>query len=227
MTSLGEDGKVYLSLCEHEMDDTGYTCKKCHTQFDARIGESAYYQTLAKAFQNAWDGSTITLMRDVSLNGSCSASDTITLDLHGKTITSGDKFFNVNKKLTVKDSSEGGGTQTLNVKFSVRSNGTLAVDDSYTGEISRVELQTGGALEAYTGTIQELLLEKGNGTGYSVKLWKDNAHCCTVKTITLDENADQNLTVGGLLETNHAKCELYGEKDVHGALLIRALKLWA
>ena len=213
VTSLGEDGKVYLSLCEHEMDDTGYTCKKCHTQFDARIGESAYYQTLAKAFQNAWDGSTITLMRDVNLNGSCSASDTITLDLHGKTITSEDKFFNVNEKLTVKDSSEGGGTQALNVKFSVGSNGTLAVDDSYTGEISRVELQTGGALEAYTGTIQELLLEKGNGTGYSVKLWKDNAHCCTVKTITLAENADQNLTVGGLLETNHAKCELYGEKD--------------
>ena len=54
VTSLGEDGKVYLSLCAHEMDDTGYTCKKCHTQFDARIGESAYYQTLAKAFQNAW-----------------------------------------------------------------------------------------------------------------------------------------------------------------------------
>ena len=40
VTSLGEDGKVYLSLCAHEMDDTGYTCKKCHTQFDARIGLS-------------------------------------------------------------------------------------------------------------------------------------------------------------------------------------------
>ena len=88
VTSLGEGGKVYLSLCDHVMDQTGYTCKKCGTTFDARVGESAYYQTLAKAFQNAWDGSTITLMRDVNLNGSCSASDTITLDLHGKTITS-------------------------------------------------------------------------------------------------------------------------------------------
>ena len=67
VTSLGEDGKVYLSLCEHEMDDTGYTCKKCHTQFDARIGESAYYQTLAKAFQNAWDGSTISGSLDTSV----------------------------------------------------------------------------------------------------------------------------------------------------------------
>ena len=225
VTSLGEDGKVYLSLCAHEMDDTGYTCKKCHTQFDARIGESAYYQTLAKAFQNAWDGSTITLMRDVSLNGSCSASDTITLDLHGKTITSVDKPINVNEKLTVKDSSEGGGTQALNVKFLVNSNGTLAVDDSYTGDISCVELWAGGALEAYTGTIQELLLGKGNGTGYSVKLWKDNAHCCTVKTITLAENADQGLTVGGLLETNHAKCELYGEKDGTWSIVDKSTKI--
>ena len=225
VTSLGEDGKVYLSLCAHEMDDTGYTCKKCHTQFDARIGESAYYQTLAKAFQNAWNGSTITLMRDVSLNGSCSASDTITLDLHGKTITSVDKPINVNEKLTVKDSSEGGGTQALNVKFLVNSNGTLAVDDSYTGDISCVELWAGGALEAYTGTIQELLLGKGNGTGYSVKLWKDNAHCCTVKTITLAENADQALTVGNLLETNHAKCELYGEKDGAWSIVDKSTKI--
>ncbi len=212
VTSLGEDGKVYLSLCDHVMDQTGYTCSKCGTTFDARVGESAYYQTLAKAFQNAWDGSTITLMRDVTLTGNCSASDTITLDLHGKTITSGDKFFNVNKKLTVKDSSEGGGTQALNVKFWVNSNGTLAVEDSYTGEISRVELQAGGALEAYTGTIQELLLGKDNGTGYSVKLWKGNARCCIVKTITLDKNANQDLTVGDLLKTNHEKCELYGEE---------------
>ena len=225
VTSLGEGGKVYLSLCDHVMDQTGYTCSKCGTTFDARVGESAYYQTLAEAFLKAWTGSTITLMRDVNLNGSCSASDTITLDLHGKTITSGDKFFNVNEKLTVKDSSEGGGTQALNVKFSVRSNGTLAVDDSYTGDISYVELRTGGALEAYTGTIQELLLGKGNGTGYSVKLWKDNAHCCTVKTITLAENADQNLTVGGLLETNHAKCELYGEKDGTWSIVDKSTKI--
>nr|WP_144365839.1 S-layer homology domain-containing protein [Lacrimispora amygdalina] len=225
VTSLGKDGKVYLSLCEHEMDDTGYTCKKCHTQFDARIGESAYYQTLAEAFQNAWDGSTITLMRDVNLNKSCSASNIITLDLHGKTITSGDKFFNVNNKLTVKDSSEGGGAQALNVKFRVSSNGTLAVDNSYTGEISRVELQAGGALEAYTGTIQELLLGKGNGTGYSVKLWKGNAHCCTVIKITLAENADRNLTVGGLLKTNHAKCELYGKKDSAWSIVPKTEKI--
>ena len=229
-TSLGNDGKVYLSPCEHEMDDTGYTCKKCHTQFDARIGESAYYKTLKEAFQNAWDNSTITLMRDVNLETYCHVSDTITLDLHGKTITSKDKLIQVNKKLTVQDSSEGGGTQALNVKFLVSSsetlNGTLAVDDSYTGDISCVELWLGGALETYTGTIQELLLEKwGKGIGYSVKLWKDNAHCCTVKKITLAKDANQDLTVGGLLGTDYAKCELYGEKDGTWSIVDKSTKI--
>ena len=224
VTSLGDDGKVYLSLCDHVMDETGYTCKKCHTQFDARIGESAYYQTLAEAFQNAWDGSTITLMRDVNLNKSCSASDIITLDLHGKTITSGDKFFNVDNKLTVKDSSEGGGTQALNVKFRVSSNGTLAVDNSYTSEISRVELQAGGALEAYTGTIQELLLGNGNRTGYSVKLWKGNTSACIIGKIT-DSTTSKGLTVKDLLKTNHAKCELYGEKDGAWSIVPKTKKI--
>ena len=225
VTSLGDDGKVYLSPCEHEMDDTGYTCKKCHTQFDARIGESAYYQTLAKAFLNAWNGSTITLMRDVNLNGNCSTSDTITLDLHGKTITSEDKPIRVNEKLTVKDSSESGGTQALNVKFLVASNGTLAVDDSYTGDISCVELWPGGALEAYTGTIQELLLGKeGNGTGYSVKLWKGNTSACTIGKIT-DGTTSKSLTIKDLLKTNHAKCELYGEKGGTWSIIDKSTKI--
>ena len=109
VTSLGDDGKVYLVPCTHEMDDTGYTCKKCHTQFDARVGDSAYYQTLTKAFDAA-RGNTVTLLRDVTLTGNCS-SDTYsaTLDLNGKTVSS-DRYYicvgggNKPNTLTVKDS---------------------------------------------------------------------------------------------------------------------------
>ena len=164
VTSLGDDGKVYLVPCTHEMDDTGYTCKKCKTQFDARVGDSAYYQTLTKAFDAA-RGNTVTLLRDVTLTGNCSAAynSPATLDLNGKTVSSGDYRIGVgggNKPntLTVKDSGTGGGTQALDVTFYVSSNGTLAVDDSYTGEISRVELQAGGALERFGGKIGELAL---------------------------------------------------------------------
>ena len=221
VTSLGKDGKVYLVPCTHEMDDTGYTCKKCKTQFDARVGDSAYYKTLTEAF-NAARGSTVTLLRDVTLTGNCS-SDTYpaTLDLNGKTVSSGRYYIHVgggNKPntLTVKDSSKGGGTQALNVKFWVASNGTLAVDDSYTGEISRVELQAGGALERFGGKIGELVLINAaagsTSTGYGLKLWKGNTNACTIGGFT-DNTKSKSLTVKDLLGTDYAKCELYGEKD--------------
>lgn len=220
VTSLGDDGKVYLSLCEHEMDETGYTCKKCHTQFDARVGESAYYQTLTEAF-NAVGGSTVTLLRDVTLTGNCSATDFKTLDLNGKTVSS-EKYDirvgsgNKPNTLTVKDSRTGGGTQALDVTFFVSSNGTLAVDDSYTGDISYVELRTGGALERFGGEIAELVLSNAasgsSSTGYGLKLWKGNTNACTISGFT-DNTTSKSLTVNDLLGNDYAKCELYGEKD--------------
>ena len=221
-TSRGNDGKVYLVPCTHEMDDTGYTCKKCHTQFDARVGDSAYYQTLTKAFDAA-RGNTVTLLRDVTLTGNCSSSYIYpaTLDLNGKTVSSGSYPISVgggNKPttLTVKDSGTGGGTQALDVTFYVSSNGTLAVDDSYTGEISRVELQAGGTLERFGGEIGELVLSNAaygsTSTGYGLKLWNGNTNACTIGGFT-DNTTSKSLTVKDLLKTNHAKCELYGEKD--------------
>ena len=221
VTSLGNDGKVYLVPCTHEMDDTGYTCKKCKTQFDARVGDSAYYQTLTDAF-NAARGSTVTLLRNVTLTGNCSSENySATLDLNGKTVSS-DRYYicvgggNKSNTLTVKDSGTGGGTQALNVKFSVNSDGTLAVDDSYTGKISRVELQAGGTLERFGGKIGELVLSNAaygsTSTGYGLKLWKGNTNACTIGKIT-DSTKSKSLTVNDLLGTDYAKCELYGEKD--------------
>ena len=233
VTNLGEDGKVYLVPCTHEMDDTGYTCKKCHTQFDARVGDSAYYQTLTKAFDAA-RGSTVTLLRDVTLTGNCS-SDTYsaTLDLNGKTVSS-DRYYicvgggNKPNTLTVKDSGTGGGTQALTVKFLVYSNGTLAVDNSYTGKISRVELQAGGALERFGGEIGELVLSNAahgsTSTGYGLKLWKGNTNACTIGRFT-DNTTSKSLTVKDLLGTDYAKCELYGEKDGTWSIVDKSAKI--
>ena len=233
-TSLGTDGKVYLVPCTHEMDDTGYTCKKCHTQFDARVDESAYYQTLTKAFDAA-RGNTVTLLRDVTLTGNCASSYiySATLDLNGKTVSSERYYISVgggNKPttLTVKDSGTGGGTQALDVTFYVSSNGTLAVDDSYTGKISRVELQAGGALERFGGEIGELVLSNAahgsTSTGYGLKLWKGNTNACTIGGFT-DNNKSKGLTVQDLLKTNHAKCELHGEKDGTWSIVDKSTKI--
>lgn len=233
VTSLGDDGKVYLVPCTHEMDDTGYTCSKCGTTFDARVGESAYYQTLTKAFDAA-RGNTVTLLRDVTLTGNCS-SDTYsaTLDLNGKTVSTENKYIHVgggNKPntLTVKDSGTGGGTQALTVKFLVYSNGTLAVDNSYTGKISRVELQAGGALERFGGEIGELVLSNAahgsTSTGYGLKLWKGNTNACTIGGFT-DNTTSKSLTVNDLLGTAYAKCELYGEKDGTWSIVDKSTKI--
>ncbi|MCB6197042.1 hypothetical protein L0P51_07050 [Acetatifactor sp. DFI.5.50] len=234
VTSLGDDGKVYLVPCTHEMDDTGYTCKKCHTQFDARVGDSAYYQTLTKAFDAA-RGNTVTLLRDVTLAGNCSSSYTYsaTLDLNGKTVSSERYYISVGggnkpRTLTVKDSGTGGGTQALDVTFYVSSNGTLAVGDSYTGKISRVEMQAGGALERFGGEIGELVLSNAaagsTSTGYNLKLWNGNTNACTIGKIT-DSTKSKSLTVQDLLKTNHAKCELYGEKDGTWSIVDKSAKI--
>ena len=234
VTSLGDDGNVYLVPCTHEMDDTGYTCKKCHTQFDARVGESAYYQTLTKAFDAA-RGSTVTLLRDVTLTENCSSSYiySATLDLNGKTVSSGSYPISVGggnnpRTLTVKDSETGGGTQALDVTFYVSSNGTLAVGDSYTGKISRVELQAGGALERFGGEIGELVLSNAahgsTSTGYGLKLWKGNTNACTIGGFT-DNTTSKSLTVNDLLGTAYAKCELYGEKDGTWSIVDKSTKI--
>ena len=233
-TSLGKDGKVYLVPCTHEMDDTGYTCKKCHTQFDARVGESAYYQTLTKAFDAA-GGSTVTLLRDVTLTGNCSAAynSTATLDLNGKTVSSERYYIGVGdgnnpRTLTVMNSGTNSGTQPLTVKFLVHSNGTLAVGDSYTGEISRVELQAGGALERFGGKIGELALSNAAGgstsTGYNLKLWNGNTNACTIGKFT-DNNKSKSLTVKDLLGTDYAKCELYGENSGTWSVVDKSTKI--
>ena len=233
-TSLGKDGKVYLVPCTHEMDDTGYTCKKCHTQFDARVGDSAYYQTLTKAFDAA-GGSTVTLLRDVTLTGNCSAAynSPATLDLNGKTVSS-ERFYiyvgggNNPRTLTVMNSGTNSGTQPLTVKFLVHSNGTLAVDNSYTGEISRVELQAGGALERFGGKIGELALSNAAGgstsTGYNLKLWNGNTNACTIGKFT-DNNKSKSLTVKDLLGTDYAKCELYGENSGTWSVVDKSTKI--
>ena len=234
VTGLDTDGTVYLALCAHEMDSTGYTCSKCGVTLDARVGESAYYQTLAKAF-DATKGDTVTLLRDVTLNANCSVAfiyDT-TLDLNGKSISGANYRVtvgggNIAGTLTIKNSDANSGAQALNAKFLVSSNGKLAVDSSYTGDIECVTLQAGGTLERLGGKIEELILRaapsSATSTDYNVTLWNGNTSYCTIGKIT-DSTSAKSLTVADLLQKNHAKCELYGEKDGTWSAIDKTIKI--
>ena len=177
----------------------------------------------------------MTLLRDVTLARNCSSSYTYsaTLDLNGKTVSSERYYISVGggnnpTTLTVKDSGTGGGTQALDVTFYVSSNGTLAVDDSYTGKISRVERQAGGALERFGGEIGELVLRDAaigsTSTGYGLKLWNGNTNACTIGKFT-DNMTSKSLTVKDLLGTDYAKCELYGENSGTWSIVDKSTKI--
>ena len=78
-------------------------------EYVAQIGD-VKYESLAEAFEAAQTGDKITLLDDVDITSAVFASDTITLDLNGKTITrtNGGIAITVNTtgKLTIEDSSD-------------------------------------------------------------------------------------------------------------------------
>ena len=90
-----------------------------------------------------------------------------------------------------------------------------------------MELQAGGALERFGGEIGELALSNAAGgstsTGYNLKLWKGNTNACTIGRF--ENTTSKSLTVNDLLKTNHAKCELYGEKGGTWSIVDKSTKI--
>lgn len=96
-------------------DDGTYTAKK--VTYVARIGETRY-ETLTAAIENAEDGDTVTLMKDVTGTSTLSVNKTVTIDLNGHTITGEDT-----RAIHVK-----GGTLTLTGTGVVTSKKTKSFD---------------------------------------------------------------------------------------------------
>ena len=83
-------------------------------------------------------------------------------------------------------------------------------------------------MERFGGEIGELVLSNAaagsTSTGYNLKLWNGNTNACTIGKIT-DSTKSKSLTVQDLLKTNHAKCELYGEKDGTWSIVDKSAKI--
>ncbi len=119
--------------------------------FDAKIGK-VYYSTLAYAVSAASADSTITLLREVSLDSNIEFSVKATLDLNGHKVTTGKFSFKVlaGGDLTVKGS-EGSlieGTRCINVYGSSANPGKLTIES---GEFKAVEQCVG--FYAYTEVV--------------------------------------------------------------------------
>ena len=113
------------------------------------------YSTFADA-RAAWtDGTTLTLLADVSLTERTEINTDVTLDLNGKTLTGGSNMFYVTSgKLTIQDTSEG----ASGVYTSTAGNGDYGLaPQGYKGAVTL----RGGSFELMSGTV--------NGSSYAVR----------------------------------------------------------
>ena len=144
-------------------DGGTYTAKK--VTYVARIGETRY-ETLTAAIENAKDGETVTLLKDVTADITIPAGKTITLDLNGKKLTvPTDAGILVQGKLTVT----GNGTVTCEkTPFMVDAgeliieNGAVNSDKDY-----GIYAKNGGQITVNGGTLTSsfAVLSGNNTTG--------------------------------------------------------------
>ncbi|MED9970281.1 MAG: hypothetical protein UFA98_09775, partial [Ruminococcus sp.] len=114
-------------------DDVTYTATFTAVPFVASVtsnGTTTKYANFSDAL-NAWtDGSTLTLLADVTMNGTITVSGTRTLDLNGYGITKSDqgRLFNVDGNLTINDSNPTRSTH----KYTVDETGLAVLDENGT-----------------------------------------------------------------------------------------------
>ena len=157
--------------CPHNtVNKTTLSCSDCGAKVVAKVevegSEPTYAFDLASAFQNAVNGTTITLLANGMLPSDTYVSKTLTLDLDGHSLSG--YSLNVGGltvtsqvrtgKLTVIDSSGGNGA----VGVTVREGGTLVFDpkNDHT-TLLRLEVW-GGTVELYGGKISRSGLQLNN-----------------------------------------------------------------
>ena len=172
-TSVDESGACTVCgyHCPHNtVDETTLSCSDCGAKVVAKVevegSEPTYAFDLASAFQNAVNGTTITLLANGMLDSNTYVSKTLTLDLNGHSLSG--YSLNVGGltptsqvrtgKLTVIDSSGGNGA----VGVTVRDGGTLVFDPE-NDHTTLLQLEVwGGTVELYGGKISRKGLQLNN-----------------------------------------------------------------
>ena len=142
------------------------------------IGETSYL-TLASAFANVQDGDTITLLGDVALDSTVVITNSVTLDLNGKTITGpadGYAFSNAGEVTIENGTITGAGGVAENTaggaSIAVSSGSYTATGDLFGNVEGGMIAVTGGTFNKdVTGYTADGYESKGNGDGtYTVSM---------------------------------------------------------
>lgn len=185
-------------------------------------GESAqYYDTLSNALNNATDGCTITLLKDIANENTLGFQDSFrensaTIDLNDKKITSTTvELPSSVKALTIKDSSKSK-NGSITVNNSINTTGSLTVEGgnvTFTGAINSIEAKGGTltiASEAPTDSsanVSSLKVEDA-GTTVNIKSGKVNIESVANATVNITggevtlQNSDDNYAIGGSLKVS-------------------------
>lgn len=209
-----KDGKCTVCgyPCPHEdVTENGgvYTCDTCHLTMTVRVETAdgiSYTTDLAAALNNAEDGTTVTLLGDVSLENSAYIKDgkEVTLNLNGHNITragwqiiqvKGNTGDGTKAKLVITGSGE--------IRFNVKAidGGQLDMSD-WTGTVTCVDLENACDLVGPTGD--------GHLGALNISNWRsDNKGTIllqggTIGKLWLNSFESFQMTLGSLLKSGYA-----------------------
>mgnify|MGYP004469947629 FL=1 len=224
------DGRCTICgyACPHEASEVTenngiYTCKTCNTQMVVKVtkaGVVTYSTDFTSAMNEAVDGITITLLKDVDhsrkYSGITGDNTTVTLDLAGHTINDGWILVGSDQDNKVHTASRlniiGSGSFITNGNLNVDKKATLDLSEWGGGEddnISRVDLSKNGneqpnpestlIVGQNTGTIGSLRLYNWPSPGVKSKLKGG-----TYGSVVITTNYSEGEPFSSMLETGYA-----------------------
>lgn len=145
--------------------------------FVAAVGDDQFVTTLASAFANAEEGSTITLLRDVELTSGIDVTNNVTLDLNGQTIT-------ISKDPSVRNAFI---VNSEDVTFTIR-------DSGHTGAIRSNRTDNSNVISVSNGN---LIVESGNISNQWYVIYVSGSGHATVRGGTLTSEVASVLSTNG------------------------------
>ena len=145
--------------------------------FVAAVGDDQFVTTLASAFANAEEGSTITLLRDVELTSGIDVTNDVTLDLNGQTIT-------ISKDPSVRNAFI---VNSGDVTFTIR-------DSGHTGAIRSNRTDNSNVISVSNGN---LIVESGNISNQWYVIYVSGSGHATVRGGTLTSEVASVLSTNG------------------------------
>ncbi len=157
----------------------------------AKVNGKEY--TLNQAFDEAQDGGTVTLTKNVTLRGTLTISKNVTLDLGKFTMTTGDKKISIDNNVTIQN----GTLKNNSGKYAIYANSDAAAITLGTGltfdcHEYAIEERQSADITVAEGVTAQVTFTSGQGTSFTKSINITNAGTLTIEAGTLQQLAINN-----------------------------------